>query len=142
MEQVFTIGYQGRTIEEFIAHLVRENIETLCDVRRKPISRKKGFSKRALCSALEDAGIAYIHMPHLGMPVDLLLHRNTRDNSPILEQYECRISNETKEVRRLADHTKETRVCLLCFEGDHQQCHRGVLAGVLASDWKCEVRHL
>lgn len=142
MEQVFTIGYQGRTIEDFVAHLVHENIETLCDVRRKAISRKKGFSKRALCSALEEAGIVYIHMPDLGMPVDLLPHRNVRDNGPILEQYECRINNEAKEVRRLADHTREARVCLLCFEVDHQQCHRGVLAEVLASDWKCEVRHL
>lgn len=142
MDSIFTIGYQGRSIDEFVAFLVHERIQTLCDVRRKAISRKKGFSKRALCSALESAGIVYVHMPELGMPLDLLSERNAEDNSPILAQYESRITDEVENVQRLAQTARQARVCLLCFEGDHRQCHRGVLAEMLESEWQCEVRHL
>lgn len=142
MDSIFTVGYQGRSIDEFVAFLVQERIQTLCDVRRKAISRKTGFSKRALCSALESAGIAYVHMPELGMPLDLLSKRNSADNSPILAQYESRITGEGENVQRLAQTARQARVCLLCFEGDHRQCHRGVLAEVLSSDWECEIHHL
>lgn len=141
MDSIFTIGYQGRSLDEFVTFLMRERIDTLCDVRRKAISRKKGFSKRALSTALESVGITYVHMPNLGMPLDLLPARNLKDNSPILAQYECRISDEAEAVQRLAQTARESRVCLLCFEDDHRQCHRGILADVVSSEWKCEVHH-
>lgn len=142
MDSIFTIGYQGRSLDEFVAFLVQQQIDTLCDVRRKAISRKKGFSKRALSAALESVGITYIHMPNLGMPLDLLPEKNAKDNSPILAQYECRISDEAEDVERLALAARQTRVCLLCFEDDHRQCHRGILADVVSSEWQCEIHHL
>lgn len=141
MDSIFTIGYQGRTIDEFIAFLEQEQIDTLCDVRRKAISRKKGFSKRALSTALESVGIIYMHMPNLGMPLDLLQKKNAKDNSPILAEYGCRIADESADVERLALTARQTRVCLLCFEEDHHQCHRGILADVVSSEWQCEIHH-
>lgn len=44
----FTIGYEGRTRDEYLALLVGAAVTLLVDVRRNPISRKKGFSKRTL----------------------------------------------------------------------------------------------
>ena len=45
---LFTIGYEGRNIEEFISHLKDFNIPRLIDVRKIPLSRKKGFNKKAM----------------------------------------------------------------------------------------------
>ncbi len=47
-----TIGYEGKDIQYFIALLKREGITALIDVREKPFSRKKGFSKNKLQEAL------------------------------------------------------------------------------------------
>ncbi|WP_342774750.1 DUF488 domain-containing protein [Bartonella massiliensis] len=47
--------------------LIENDIKFLCDVRKKPISRKHGFSKRQLEKAVSNIGIEYIHLPELGI---------------------------------------------------------------------------
>jgi hypothetical protein len=58
---LFTIGYEGLTLENYLNQLLRANITLLCDVRRNPISRKYGFSKRTLSNACAGVGITYRH---------------------------------------------------------------------------------
>ena len=65
---LFTLGYEGLTIEAFIARLQAAQVKTVVDVRELPLSRKKGFSKSAFCAALSAHGIAYLHAPALGCP--------------------------------------------------------------------------
>jgi uncharacterized protein (DUF488 family) len=65
---LFTLGYEGLTIEVFIARLQAAQVKTVVDVRELPLSRKKGFSKSAFCSVLSTHGIAYLHVPALGCP--------------------------------------------------------------------------
>ena len=60
---LFTLGYEGLTIEAFIARLQSAQVKTVVDVRELPLSRKKGFSKSAFCAALSAHGIAYLHAP-------------------------------------------------------------------------------
>jgi uncharacterized protein (DUF488 family) len=48
--QVFTIGYEGRDIDEFVICLKDFNITRLIDVRELPLSRKRGFSKSTLAA--------------------------------------------------------------------------------------------
>ena len=59
--KLFTIGYIGLTLEEFIDGLTSRGIECLIDTREIPISRKKGFSKSSLELELGRAGIVYRH---------------------------------------------------------------------------------
>ncbi len=40
-----TIGYEGRSLENYLNELLRSGVTLLCDVRRNPLSRKYGFSK-------------------------------------------------------------------------------------------------
>src|SRR5437660_547721 len=65
---VVGVGYEGRTIDEFVNSLLRQGIQRLVDVRLTPLSRKRGFSKTALGLALEAAGITYEHRSALGNP--------------------------------------------------------------------------
>ena len=65
---LFTLGYEGLTIEAFIARLQAAQVKTVVDVRELPLSRKKGFLKTAFCAALSAHCIAYLHAPALGCP--------------------------------------------------------------------------
>ena len=65
---LFNIGYEGRSLDDFIAALRAAGVTLLADVRDAPISRKPGFSKNALANALQEQGIAYRHIRALGCP--------------------------------------------------------------------------
>ena len=62
------IGYEGLSLDAFVERLVREGIAVVADVRLTPLSRKPGFSKRALTEGLAQHGIRYVHLPSLGNP--------------------------------------------------------------------------
>src|SRR5689334_8046255 len=74
---LFTFGYESLDITTFVERLRAQDIKTVIDVRELPLSRKKGFSKKAFAEALLREGIAYLHMPTLGCP------------KPIREQYKA-----------------------------------------------------
>ena len=57
-----TIGYEGSSIEDFLATLTHVGIDLLIDVRDVPISRKKGFSKNGLAQQLRAQGVDYLHL--------------------------------------------------------------------------------
>lgn len=67
-DRIFTFGYEGLSVDAFVQRLKTTGIETVVDVRANPLSRKPGFSKRALAAALSPASIAYIHLPAMGCP--------------------------------------------------------------------------
>ena len=50
---LYTIGYEGRKIDEFVVNLKSSHVKMLIDVRELPLSRKKGFSKNKLKEKLE-----------------------------------------------------------------------------------------
>src|SRR4051812_21012603 len=60
----YTIGYSGRSIEEFIGALIAlpVPVSTVIDVRQNPVSMyKPDFSKANLEAHLYRAGIKYLH---------------------------------------------------------------------------------
>ena len=66
----FTIGYEGTTVPDFLAALKAAGVRQLVDIRALPLSRRPGFSKSALRSALEEVGIVYVHLRALGTPAE------------------------------------------------------------------------
>src|SRR5947209_12479123 len=68
--RIFTIGYEGTTVPEFIAALKGAGVSRVIDVRALPLSRRPGFSKTALRGALVEAGIEYVHFKALGTPAE------------------------------------------------------------------------
>ena len=123
-----TIGYEGRTLDDFIATLQAEHVDVLMDVRLNAISRKPGFSKKALATAAEAAGIEYRHEPSLGNP------RDNRDayragDKRARARYRKQITG-SEAVDELIALAGKRRVALLCVERDHSICHRDELARV------------
>jgi len=68
MQTLATIGYEGSVLPDFINTLISAGIKRLIDIREVPLSRKQGFSKRALSEALSGAGLHYAHLRALGDP--------------------------------------------------------------------------
>jgi uncharacterized protein (DUF488 family) len=66
--KIYTIGYEGLGLEDFVVRLRRAGVRIVIDVRELPLSRKRGFSKGALAEALATARIRYSHMRSLGCP--------------------------------------------------------------------------
>ena len=55
--KVFTIGYEGATMESFLAALEGAGVRQVIDVRQLPLSRRPGFSKAPLAAALKEHGL-------------------------------------------------------------------------------------
>jgi uncharacterized protein (DUF488 family) len=66
-----TIGYEGVTLQAFLAALTGLQVDTVVDVRQFPLSPKKGFSKSKLEAALARTEIAYRHERSLGCPPEI-----------------------------------------------------------------------
>lgn len=129
----YTIGYEGRTLENFISRLQSFGIKQLVDVREKPISRKKGFSKNALRDRLESEGIHYIHMPELGSPSDIR-HEYKAGGSEIrfFEMYREYVeSNELPQIAILEGYVSDMPTAIMCFEQLHIHCHRKIIASMI-----------
>lgn len=144
-QTVYTAGYQGREIEEFLEYLNAHNIQRIVDVREIPLSRKKGFSKNLLRQRLAENDIDYIHIKALGSPTHLRkkVYRD-KDFDYFFEKYEKYLEIRCKELEELHKSTNEKLSCLLCFEEDHTNCHRSIVADRISriTGTPLEIRHI
>jgi uncharacterized protein (DUF488 family) len=143
--QLYTIGYEDhKTPASLTAALLRAGVVRLVDVRELPISRRKGFAKRALSEALADCGIAYEHDRALGNPKSSRdLYRSGQQDEGE-RQYLAHLRNgSSTAVDALATGLSDATTCLLCFEADHAACHRALIVEELRD--RCpglQVEHL
>lgn len=128
---LFTIGYEGKSLESYLNLLIQNNIKVLCDVRKNPISRKYGFSKKTLKNACEAVNIKYIHLPELGIVSEKRKNlKNQKDFDNLFKEYEKTIlPNQPSALNHIADLIKDyNRIALTCFEASPNQCHRTNIA--------------
>ncbi len=127
---VFSIGYEGLTIDSFLYRLIANNITVVVDVRNNPQSMKYGFSKKTLQKYIEKVGMKYVHIPELGIPSSMRKGLGERiSHKALFKQYETELlpTYET-EIAHLIDLTNEPeRIALVCFEADYHFCHRDTL---------------
>jgi uncharacterized protein (DUF488 family) len=131
-QKLFTVGYEGRTLDELIDELVDSGVERLVDVRELPLSRRRGFSKTALSEALRTAGIEYVHVRALGNPKPNRERYWAGDVEGGAAVYRKHLNNGSRSaLLELAESLAGDRACLLCFERDHTECHRNVIVEAL-----------
>jgi uncharacterized protein (DUF488 family) len=130
-----TIGYEGRTVDEFLSELGEAGVELVIDVRAVAASRRPGFSKSAMAAALRERGIDYLHLRALGTPKP---GREAARKGRIDEMraiFEAQLETPEAELAmEQADAAaRERHSALLCFEADAGGCHRAVVAERLAA---------
>jgi uncharacterized protein (DUF488 family) len=131
---VYTIGYERRSPEELISLLQRAGVDLLIDARDRPVSRRAGFSAAALQTRCEAAGLDYEAWTELGStPVQRERLQQTGDIARFRSAFRSFAKKHRSEtVERLAKVAKRSTIALLCYEREHDSCHRGVLAELLA----------
>lgn len=144
---LYTIGYEGLSIEQYINKLIQADVKVLCDVRKNSFSMKYGFSKSQLKMACEGVGIQFMHLPEVGIVSDKRKELNTQKDYDILfEEYRASVLPNTIEqqeiILNLIDQHK--RVAITCFEKDICQCHRKHLAEAICElpEFEYELIHL
>lgn len=141
---VYTIGYEGVGIDEFIKKLTDLTIDHLVDIRQLPLSRKKGFSKKSLKENLEVNRIKYSHLRDLGDPKEGRAAARRGDYKAFHSIFTSHM--ETPHARmalsQLSTMVKNRRVCLLCFERCHTVCHRSIVVEHLSMFLPTDPYHL
>lgn len=145
MNSLFTLGYEKRSLDEFIELLCRARIDVLIDVRETAWSHKPGFSKSALQSNLAAAGIEYVHARFAGNPKHLRSAAAT--HADCLASYERHLGQNPEILSEFAElvtglQQDGRRVCIACFERHPDDCHRGILASKLKALRRARIQHL
>jgi len=140
--RIFTIGYEGSTVGEFLDALQKAGVERVIDVRALPLSRRPGFSKSALRAALEEAGIEYAHLKALGTPAEGRAAAKAGRRADLERIYagQLELPEAMAQSAQMLDLAREKPSALMCMERDPARCHRTLLLDALARD--AEVIHL
>ncbi len=139
---LFTIGYEGDSIDGYLQRLIRNRVKLLCDVRRNPLSRKTGFSKNQLATYCSRVGIGYLHVPELGIPGHRRMELNSQaDYDALFAEYEVEdLPQQEDAVARLVNLLDEhERIALTCFEKEPHCCHRHCVAEAMEKLPGCPV---
>ncbi len=141
---VYTVGYEGKSVDEFFNGLLESRIASIVDVRANPISRKYGFAKRSMSEIARKLGIGYEHLPELGIAsserADLSDYSSYQH---LLDRYETEMLPGRRQAIDVAvEHLRERPSALLCMEKDVSCCHRGRLAKAVAPILGRKIVHL
>jgi uncharacterized protein (DUF488 family) len=129
MTTIFTIGYEGATMADFLATLTKAGVERVIDVRALPLSRRPGFSKSSLTAELAAVGIDYVHLKPLGTPKPGRDAAKKGDRATLEAVYagQLELPEAQAAAARMRDLAAEKPSALLCFERDPGMCHRTLL---------------
>ncbi|MCD4745636.1 MAG: DUF488 domain-containing protein [Bacteroidales bacterium] len=144
---LFTIGYEGISLEEYLNRLVKNDVKILVDVRQNPLSMKYGFSKTLLKRYCESLGIKYMHFPEVGIHGNQrqeLKNQSDYDNLFLIYKKEILTKTTATQINILNLLKEHKRIALTCFEANICQCHRKHLAESIESlnGFTYKVKHL
>lgn len=132
-QEIFTIGYERRTLNDLVRTLVDLDIQVLIDVRGTPTSRRADFRGERLGQACQQAGVRYEGWTELG---STKAQRDELHATGDLYSFKRRFRDFVRRRRRselaqLARLALNERLVLLCYEREHESCHRSVVAELL-----------
>jgi uncharacterized protein (DUF488 family) len=133
-KKLFTIGYEQTPAKSVLDELEHAGVKLLVDVRAVASSRRPGFSKSQLAAGLDERGISYVHLRGLGTPKDgrLAARAGQYENLQKIYSKHLKTAQAKEELDELSALVKKSGpVCILCYERDHQHCHRRWIAEII-----------
>jgi hypothetical protein len=130
-EQLFTIGYEGISAEAYFNKLILNQVHALVDVRKNAASMKYGFHKSQLAHVCKSLGIAYYHIPEVGIENDKRRSLDTQaDYDELFSVYRSEMLIKSTDAQEgiVSLFDQHERIALTCFEALPCQCHRSHLA--------------
>lgn len=125
---IYTIGYEKRSINQYIELLKVASIKTLIDARKNPISQyKPDFNRDNLKKILQNNNIKYIHLPELGVPTEIRKQLTINSNYEwFFNWYDDNVipilNNKAPELEKMVP------IAFMCTEFDPTKCHRHRIA--------------
>jgi hypothetical protein len=144
---LYTIGYEGISLEAYLNRLIRNDVKVLVDVRNNPLSMKFGFSKTQLTNFCKSLKIEYLHIPEVGIQSNQRQELKTQaDYDSLFERYKSQNLKQTlSQQQQILNLLKDKkRIALTCFEANICQCHRKHLAEAILTlpEWNYELKHI
>tara|TARA_B100000378_G_C18015770_1_gene402426 strand:+ start:482 stop:970 length:489 start_codon:yes stop_codon:yes gene_type:complete len=144
LNKIYTLGYEGASVVDFIATLKRAGVSLLLDVRQLPQSRRPGFSKRVLSEALKEVGISYRHVRQLGDPKPGRDAARRGDMAEFRLIFNAHLKSDEAQIaiQEAAIVTREETVALMCYERAPKDCHRSIVAERIRDIVSVDIVHL
>ncbi len=133
MIKLYTIGFTGKSAENFFTLLTNNKIEKIVDTRINNVSQLSGFAKGSDLKFFSNkiGKISYEHKIDLAPTKELL--SKYREKKLSWQNYEIEYLN-LLDIRRIAQKINIDDLhqnCLLCSEHTPEKCHRRLLAEYL-----------
>src|SRR6266852_2437019 len=146
---ICTIGFAGKTAEEFFTLLMEAGVHKLIDIRENRLGQLSGFAKYPDVAFFLDriARIAYSYEPLLAPSPEIRkTYRTTKDWS-MYEASFLELMRDRDVPQVLEPSQFEGTVALLCSEPRPEKCHRRLVAELLVQylslqGYNVQVRHL
>lgn len=143
---IFTIGFAGKSAQEFFEALRAAGVKRLIDVRLNNVSQLAGFTKKKDLEYFLRVitAIDYAHYEDLA-PTKDILDRFKKQKEIDWADYERRFNTlmeqRSPETHHLPDEFDHA--CLLCSEATAESCHRRLVAEHLRRRWgNVAIKHL
>ena len=128
LPSILTVGHSNHALERFIGLLERAGVNTVADVRSRPVSRfVPHFNRKALDASLAERGISYVFLGAElgGRPDDPSLMKHGKPDYAAM----ARTPQFAAGLSRVIEASATGKVALLCAERDPADCHRFRLIG-------------
>lgn len=139
---LYTIGYSGFAIDDFIKALHQYGIDVIVDVRSSPYSAYyRDYDKENLMRQLKQSGVMYGNFAcEFGArQEDKSLYLNGRLD---FEEF-AKTDRFQKGITRIRTGTMQGHICaLLCAEKDPIYCHRAILVARAVYESGFDVQHI
>jgi uncharacterized protein (DUF488 family) len=143
--KLFTIGYEQTPAKSVLDELEHAGVKLLVDVRAVASSRRPGFSKTQLAAGLDERGISYLHLRGLGTPKEGRLAARAGQYDTLQKIYtkHLKTAQAQEELDELSALVKKSGpVCILCYERDHEHCHRRWIAEIIEERDGAKIKNL
>lgn len=144
---LYTIGYEGISLEAYLNKLIKHDIKVLVDVRNNPLSQKFGFSKSQLIRYCEGLHIEYVHFGEVGIESEYRQElKSQADYDNLFDTYKAKtLPKSVATQQKILDLLiAKKRIALTCFEANICQCHRKHLGEAIIKlpEWNYELKHI
>ena len=146
---ICTIGFAGKTAEDFFSLLKQAGVQKLIDIRENRVGQLSGFAKYPDIAFFLDqiAGIAYSYEPRLAPSPEIRKSYRTTKDWPLYEASFLHLMRD-RDIPRVLDLSMfEGTVGFLCSEPQPEKCHRRLVAELFAQyltvrGYSVQIRHL
>jgi len=146
---ICTIGFTGKTAEDFFRLIEQAGVRKLIDIRESRIGQLAGYAKHPDLEFFLQriAGIGYAHAPELAPSREIRKAYQATKDWPAYEKSFLTLMRERGVPKSQPPEKFGKNFALLCSEPGPEKCHRRLVADLLAGHWSAmghavEIKHL